>query len=89
MAVIAEAFHVLPSTVARDLDDDPEQISLLCLPLLSYARAKHAFDVAKDQKDLEPWAKSMDMALVRRNKAALDEQRKVAAKAAATKAGTA
>ena len=76
VAVIAESFHVLPSEVARDLDEDPEQLSLLCIPLLKYAEAKRAFDAAKDPKDLEPWRTSVMMALVKRNAASLSDDRK-------------
>lgn len=44
VAVIAKEFHVLPSVVARDLDEDPERLSLVCLQLLRYAEAKDAWD---------------------------------------------
>ena len=42
-AVVAREFGVLPSAVARDLDEDPEQLSLLCLSLLRYAEAHAAY----------------------------------------------
>ena len=44
IACIAKEFGVLPSVVAKDLDDDPEQLSLECLKLLSYAEAKSVYD---------------------------------------------
>lgn len=44
IACIAKEFGVLPSVVARDLDNDPEQLSLECLKLLSYAEAKSVYD---------------------------------------------
>lgn len=39
VAVLAREFHTLPSQVARELDRDPEQLALACLPLLRYADA--------------------------------------------------
>ena len=49
IAVIAEAFHVLPSAVARDLDDDPEMVSLECFHFLQYAKAYADFDSDGDE----------------------------------------
>lgn len=67
MAVIAEAFHVLPTAVERDLYDDPEQLSLQCLSFIRYAEAKAAYDRSKDSKDLESWRKSNVMEQVMAN----------------------
>ena len=44
MATVAREFQVLPSVVARDLDSDPEMLSLECLSLLQYASAKALWD---------------------------------------------
>jgi len=58
IANIADQFHVLPSVVARDLDEDPDQLSLRCMELLSYAQVKGAFDEAKgDPKKLTAYNK--------------------------------
>jgi hypothetical protein len=43
IATVAEAFHVLPSVVARDLDEDPEQLAIVCVQLLRYADAHRAY----------------------------------------------
>ena len=70
IAMIADKFHALPSVVARDLDDDPEQLSLSCLSLLSYAQAKAIFDDAMksgDHKTLDAYQESDLMSRVRRN----------------------
>lgn len=65
--MVADQFHQLPSVVARDLDDDPERLSLAVIPLLRYARAKAEFDAAKEDSDLDHWKGSKVMAAVRRN----------------------
>ena len=58
IATIAEHFHVLPSVVARDLDEDPDQLSLRCMELLTYAQVKRAYDDAKgDPKKLKAYSK--------------------------------
>ena len=41
---MAKEFGVLPSQAARDLDADPMRLSLSCLELLEYARAKGVHD---------------------------------------------
>jgi len=56
--------------VARDLDEDPEQLSMECLSFLSYAHAKSIFDEAiksGDQKTLDSYQDSDLMSRVRRN----------------------
>jgi hypothetical protein len=75
VAAIAEAFHVLPSVVERDLYDDPEQLSLECLSFLRYAEAKAAFDRSKDSKDLDAWSKSSVMEEVKANALGLAHDR--------------
>lgn len=81
VARIAERFHVLPSAVARDLEEDPDQLSARCLTLLDYATVKRAEESSRDQDDLKPWKGPM-LELVLRNKFDLHKE-KVAAKAAA------
>jgi len=75
VAVIAEAFHVLPSVVARDLDEDPEQLSRECFRLLVYQQAKRAFDAADDKKALEPWRGNPMMEAVTQNTFDLHKER--------------
>lgn len=62
IALIAEAFHVLPSIVARDIETDPNQLSAKCLHFLRYRDAYQAFKAAKKQDDLKSWegSKMMD-----------------------------
>jgi hypothetical protein len=78
VAVVAEAFHVLPSVVARDLDEDPERLSLECLRLLNYAEARRALEAGEGDK---PWWKDNKlMAAASRNAGELmSERRKRAA----------
>lgn len=66
----------MPSVAARDLDRDPEQLSLACIPLLRYAEAKAEFDAAKDDKALERWKGSSLMAGVRKNTFELAQERR-------------
>ena len=66
----------MPSVAARDLDRDPEQLSLTCIPLLRYAEAKAEFDAAKDDKSLERWKGSSLMASVRKNTFELAQERR-------------
>lgn len=73
----------MPSVVARDLDRDPEQLALACLPLLRYAEAKAEFDHAKDDKDLERWKGSTIMDSVRKNTFELTKERRARRAAAA------
>lgn len=78
MGQIAEAFHVLPSVAARDLDDDPERLSLAVMPLLAYSRAYHALDAAQGADGaaaLKAWDGSKMMEYAKRNKIALMKSR--------------
>lgn len=50
VAAIAEAFHVLPSVAARDLETDPLQLSIACLKLLRYRDCKADYDRRRRQK---------------------------------------
>jgi hypothetical protein len=61
--------------VARDLDEDPEQLALLCLPLFRYAEAKSAFDRSKADDDLAAWNGSKVMDDVVRNTLTLRKER--------------
>jgi hypothetical protein len=65
-AVIAREFGVLPSAVARDLDDDPEQLSAVCLSMLRYAEAHAAYRRA-NKDELKGWSGNAVMAMVERN----------------------
>jgi hypothetical protein len=68
LARIAETFHVLPSQVARALDDDAEQLDIICLGLLGYASVKSQFDQAgTDDRSIEHLKDHPYMLQVRRN----------------------
>lgn len=68
VARIAKEFGVLPSAVARDLDEDPEHSSIVAIQMLGYAHAKAEYDAAKgDEKKLEHWKDSSTMDTVRDN----------------------
>lgn len=73
--MVAEAFHVLPSIVARDLDSDPEMLSLKVLPLLRYAEAYHVLKHADSKDTLKSWAGSKVMEEVKRNTFELHKER--------------
>jgi hypothetical protein len=73
---IAKEFGVLPSVAARDLDNDPERLSMIAVSLLAYSQAKAAYDAADgDDKKLEAWKDSDTMAEVRSNSFALMKDR--------------
>lgn len=75
-ARIAKEFGVLPSVAARDLDDDPERLSLTAMSLLAYSQAKSAYDAADgDSKKLEPWKDSNTMRRVKDNTFAAMKER--------------
>lgn len=77
IARVAETFHVLPSQAARALDDDAEQLDLVCLDLLTYAEIKGAFDRAgNDDKALEHLKDHPHMLAVRRNAFDLHSERR-------------
>ena len=61
---------MLPSVVARDLDEDPEQLSLVCYPLLQYAEAHAAYRRAS-AVELKAWRGSRLMDQVTENDFAL------------------
>jgi hypothetical protein len=75
VAVVAKEFGLLPSLVARDLDEDPEHYSLLCLEALRYSEAKKAFETAKDEESLKPWKGTFVMSQVNRNAFDLHKER--------------
>ena len=65
---IGKEFNVLPSVAAKDLDEDPERLSMTAVSLLAYSQAKSAYDAAEgDSKKLEAWRDSETMAEVRDN----------------------
>ncbi len=74
IAVVANSYHVLPSVVARDLDNDPEQLSLVCLTLLNYADAKRAFERGNEH-ELASWKDSPMMGHVEKNTFDLHQER--------------
>ena len=51
VAAIAEAFHVLPSVVARDLQTDPLRLSVACLKLIRYRDCKADYERACRRKE--------------------------------------
>jgi hypothetical protein len=75
ITVAAEHWHVLPSVAARDLDDDPQQLALVCRTLSIYAQAKAAFDTATDDSQLEAWKSSELMTQVQANAFAFHKER--------------
>ena len=75
IARVAETFHVLPSVVARDLDRDPERLSLICMSLLQYAEAYDAEKRAKSEDDMKMWKGNKVMDMVIDTKFALRQER--------------
>lgn len=68
IARVAETFHVLPSQVARALDDDPEQLDIVCMGLLGYASVKAQFDQAgNDDSSIKHLEDHPFMLAVRKN----------------------
>ncbi len=61
--------------MARDLDEDPEQLALQCIPLFRYAEAKSAFDRSKSDDDLAAWKGSPVMDSVVKNTMTLHKER--------------
>lgn len=76
--MVAESWGVSPLQAARELDDDPEQLALVCIPLLRYAEAKRALDGAKTEDDaaLKAWKGSPLMEAVKQNTVGLHKERK-------------
>ncbi len=67
---------MLPAEAAASLDNDPEQLDILCLELLSYASVKAAFDQAgNDDKAIEHMKDHPHMLAVRRNTLDLHQER--------------
>jgi hypothetical protein len=65
---VAKEFNVLPSVAARDLDEDPERLSMTAVSLLAYSQAKAAWDAAEgDSSKLDAWKDSDLMAQVQKN----------------------
>lgn len=79
IALVAKEFGVLPTRVARDLDDDPEQLSLLSIGLLRYAECKAAFDDG-GKISRKPWEGSKTWEAVEANAFALAEEELEAAR---------
>lgn len=57
---------MLPSVVARELDDDPEQLAVICPEISQYVKAKAAFDSNDDAQE-KAWEGSELMLLVRKH----------------------
>ena len=73
---VAKEFGVLPSVAARDLDEDPERLSMIAVSLLAYSQAKSAWDAADgDPKNLEAWKDNDTMASVQTNVMTFAKQR--------------
>lgn len=64
IAQVADRFHVLPTVARDDLNSDPEQLSLQCLPLLGYAEAYRAWKRGR-KSELKAWEGSPLMDLVK------------------------
>jgi hypothetical protein len=67
--LIAKEFNQLPSTVARALARDPDQLDVRALPLLRYADRHAAFRRA-NAKELKAMAGDRYMKLVNENEGA-------------------
>lgn len=57
IAVIAREFHVLPTAVERDLYEDPEMLSMICVSLLRYSEA-HAVYRSADKRAIKNWKRN-------------------------------
>ena len=66
IANVAREFHLLPTVVARDLDNDPDQLSLLCLQALRYSDAFRAYKRGK-KAEMDAWKDSSIMRQVTEN----------------------
>lgn len=68
IAQVAQTYSISPLQAAHELDNDPEQLALVCIPLLEYGRAKAAFDAAGGDPDkLKAWEGSRIMERVQEN----------------------
>jgi len=68
-------FGILPSVVAADLDNDPDQLTLQAFTALSYAEAKRAYDSTKDKTKLSKLMKDPMMRAVEDNTFAIHKER--------------
>jgi len=75
VTVAAGHWGVLPSVAARDLDDDPEQLALVCRALDLYSELKRTFDQADSEDELKRYADSELMAQVKENSFGLHRER--------------
>jgi hypothetical protein len=75
VARVAKTFGVLPTVVARELDDDPSFYTLQAYDALQYAEAKAIFDSAKDKTTLERFTGDPMMRAVEDNTFALHKER--------------
>jgi hypothetical protein len=66
IANVSEFYHVLPSEVARELDNDPERLAMICPELTQYARAKAAAESGDDAQE-KAWEGNPLMLLVRQH----------------------
>jgi len=76
VALVSDHYKVLPSQAAAELDNDPERLALTCRDLTLYAQAKAAYDAARSEEALEPWAGSKMMDRVKENAFALRKERR-------------
>ena len=60
---MAKEFGLSPYAVAQELDEDPEQLSILCLQLLRYSEAHAAYRRA-NKDELKAWRGNRMMRLV-------------------------
>jgi hypothetical protein len=66
IANVSEFYHVLPSEVARELGNDPEQLAMICPELTTYARAKAAAESTDDAQG-KAWEGHPMMLMVRKH----------------------
>ena len=74
IALLASEFKVLPTVVARELDEDPENLNLRCQQMLQYSAAKRAFDSGKEEL-MKPWSESKLMEQVEINTFAIRKKK--------------
>lgn len=88
VTVCAKAWGVTPFQAARELDEDPEVLNLICLSLLSYSEVKAQFDAAAgDMAKLKHLEGNDLLSQVRENAFRLRVERVTRAKAARAAAG--
>lgn len=51
IAQIADRFHVLPTAVEKDLDNDPDLTAMRCVELLAYAETFYKWKGAKNEQE--------------------------------------